>query len=295
MIAALSAPPAAAQSSPPLSGPLVAAAAPPQQFVAAALSRLVESSIPLEYDKQKDWGATTEIPVGLRVQGHGFDFKLKKRTRAVPHGVWKHYTLRLVDPRQNLRVQLADLRTLPSGRTAFTLHLAAKVDAWGRAKVYQYGVHLIALEMESDLRVRLAIQGELGVETTGSGAETALAIVPVVTRADVAIDEFHLRRVSNADGPIVRELSGGVRRLVEDELNGPQLVEKLNRSIEKRRDALSFRPAELFHGDWWPFAAAAAHGNEVSAPLPRGDGAEGAEGDGGAGPNVATSRTEFGR
>jgi hypothetical protein len=230
------------------------AAAQPQQFLAAALSRLVESSIPLEYDKQKDWGATTEIPV-LRVDGHIYDLKIKRRKRAVNHGVWKHYTLRLIDPQQNLRVQLVDMRTLPSGRTAFTLHMAAKIDAWGRAKVYQYGVHIIALEMESDMQVRVAINGEIGVETTGSGAETSMAVMPVVTQAEVAIDEFHLRRVSNADGPIVNELSGGVRRLIEDELNGPKLVEKLNRSIEKKRERLSFRPAELFNRDWWPFDA----------------------------------------
>jgi hypothetical protein len=33
--------------------------------------------------------------------------------------------------------------------------------------------------------------------------------------------------------------------LIEDELNGPKLADKLNRSIEKRRDRLVFTPDML--------------------------------------------------
>jgi hypothetical protein len=229
---------------------------PSQQALAAALSRLIENAIPLEYDKQKDWGATTDIPVGLRTEGSGLKLRIKKRERAVNHGVWKHYTLRLVDPQQNLHVQLVELRPLTIGRVAFRLQLDAKIDAWARAKVYQYGVHLIALEMEADMRVRATIDGEVGIEPRqhADGGGHALAVVPVVTAAQLQIDEFHLRRVSNADGPIVRELGDGVRKLVEDELNGPKLVEKLNRAIEKKRDRLEFRPAELLEQKWWPIA-----------------------------------------
>lgn len=223
-------------------------------------SRLIEGAIPLEYDKQKDWGATTEIATGVKLDGHGLDVRLKKRKRAVNHGVWKHYRLRLVEPQQNLAVQLPNLRTIAPGRVAFTLHATAKLDAWARAKAYQYGVHLIALEMESDMRVRLVLDGEFGMETTGSGAATAIAFLPVVTAAQLDIDEFHLRRVSNAHGPIVRELGDGVRHVVENELNGPRLVEKLNRAIERKRDRLTFRPIELIEAKW-PFAAS------LSAPF----------------------------
>jgi hypothetical protein len=231
-----------------------AASAPePQQVLAAMFSRLIEDAIPLEYDKQKDWGATTEITTGVKLEGHGFDARLKKRKRAVNHGVWKHYRLRLIEPQQNLAVQLINLRTIGPGRVAFTLHATAKLDAWARAKAYQYGVHLVALEMESDMRVRLALDGEFGMETSGSGAATAIAFMPVVTAAQLDIDEFHLRRVSNAHGPVVRELGDGVRHVVEEELNGPRLVEKLNRAIERKRDRLTFRPIELIEAKW-PFA-----------------------------------------
>jgi hypothetical protein len=222
--------------------------------LAATISRVLENAIPLEYDKQKDWGATTEIPLGLRTEGKGFKTRLKTRKRAVNHGVWKHYRLRLIEPEQNLTIQLAELRPVAAGRVAFTLQVGAKLDAWARAKVYEYGVHLIALEMESDLRVRMELRGELGIELRNGDDGTCFAVTPVINEANLAIDELNLRRVSNAHGPIVHELGDGVRSLVEDELNGPKLVEKLNRAIEKKRDRLTFRPAELLETRWAPWA-----------------------------------------
>jgi hypothetical protein len=231
---------------------LPAAAAP--NALAATISRLLENAIPVEFEKKKDWGATTEIPV-LRWQGKGIRTRLTTRKRAVNHGVWKHYRLRLIDPQQNLAVQLVNLRPVAPGRVAYTLHVDAKLDAWARAKVYEYGVHIIALEMESDMRVRIAVDGELGVELRPGADGAVLALAPTVSNAQLAIDDFHLRRVSDVRGPVVRELGDGVRKLVEVELNGPRLVEKLNHAIDKKRDRLTFRPAELLEAHWWPWVS----------------------------------------
>jgi hypothetical protein len=236
--------------------PFAATGAPDQsqQMIAASLSRLIENAIPLEYDKQKDWGATKSIDAGWNIEGKPFHWHALKREHNVNHGVWKHYKLKLVEPEKNLHVKLATLRPLSAGRVAFTLNIETTIDAWARAKVYEYGVHLIALEMESDMQVAIAIDGEVGVAMRSSDQGMTLALEPIVTNSRLEIRNFHLRRVSNARGPIVHELGEGVSRLVQDELNGPKLTEKLNRAIEKKRDRLAFRPAELFEGQWWPLS-----------------------------------------
>jgi hypothetical protein len=138
------------------------------------------------------------------------------------------------------------------GRTAFTLELESKLDAWARAKVYQYGVHIIALEIEGDMQMRVQIQGEIALQATAVNGAAAIAAHPVITDARLSLDEFHIRRVSNARGPLIRELSEGVRSIAEDELNGPQLTAKLNRAIEKKRDGLTFAPADLIAPAWRP-------------------------------------------
>lgn len=233
-------------------------AAPPDEpsraALAETLSGLLRDAIPLEYDKQQDWGATREITTGYRVEGKPFHMHVHRRKKIVNHGVWKHYKLHVIDPANNLRLRLSDLEPLPAGRMAFTLELDAKLDVWSRAKVYQYGVHLIALEVEGDMRLHVEIHGEVGLQATAVDGAAAIALQPVVLDAKLILDEFHIRRVSNAHGPIVRELSGGVRSLVEEELNGPQLTAKLNRAIDKKRDRLAFAPADLLKSGWWPLS-----------------------------------------
>jgi hypothetical protein len=227
---------------------LASAQPPASDALANTLSQLIREAIPLSYDKQKDWGATREITVGYRVDGKPFHYHVHRRKKAVDHGVWKHYKLQVVEPDKNLHVRLSDLRPIAPGRMAFTLELESKFDAWARAKVYQYGVHLIALEVEGDLQMRVQIQGEIALQATAVNGAAAVAAIPVVTDAKLSLDELHIRRVSDARGPIVRELSDGVRSIVEDELNGAQLTAKLNRAIEKKRDALVFAPASLLGG-----------------------------------------------
>jgi len=222
--------------------------------LAETLSRLIRDAIPAEYDKLKDWGATKEVVVVVRPKGKPFHLHWHERKKAVEHGVWKHYRLRLIEPEKNLVVRLSDLQALPNGKMGFTLQLEAKLDAWSRAKVYQYGVHLIALEVEGDMRIRLEISGEVGLQVAVVDRAPGVAVQPVVTSARLSLDEFHLRRVSNARGPLVRELGDGVRRIAEEEVNGPQLVEKLNRAIDKKRDRLVFSAANLVKSPWWPLS-----------------------------------------
>jgi hypothetical protein len=223
--------------------------------LAETLSQLLRDAIPLQYDKQKDWGATRDVTSGYRVDGKPFHYHVHRRKHAVNHGVWKHYKLQVVNPDDQLRLRLRDLTPLPGGRMGFTLELDAKLNAWSRAKVYQYGVHVIALEVEGDMQLHLEIHGEVGLQATVVDGAAAIAVQPLIHDAKLSLEEFHIRRVSNANGPIVRELSGGVRSLIEDELNGPRLTAKLNRAIEKKRDRLVFAPAELLKTGWWPLSA----------------------------------------
>ena len=231
---------------------------PSSTALASALTPLIRDAIPREYEKKDDWGATKEIVIGVRPQGKPFHWHVKEYKKKVNHGVWKHYRLRLVEPEQNLVVELTDLHSLPEGRMAFMLRIDAKLDAWARAKTYQYGVHLVALEMESDMRLRLDIAGEVGLRVATVEGALGFAVEPVIKDARVELAEFHLRRVSNARGPLVQELGSGIRRIVEDEINGPPLTAKLNRAIEKKQDRLTFSASELMKSQWWSLSKSSA-------------------------------------
>lgn len=208
--------------------------------LAETLSRVIAQAVPPEYEKKEDWGATAELPVGVRVTGKPFHYHYDQRTKTVDHGVWKHYKLRLLDPARDLKVEVAELTPLPGGRTGFTVVVDAALDCWGRARVYEYGVYLGAYKVEADCRAHITVRGDVGLVIGADEHGPTFALDPRVADSALRLDELHIRRISRADGPIVKSLSDGVRRLVEEELSGERLTAKLNRAIDKKRDRLKY-------------------------------------------------------
>ena len=216
------------------------------EILSQAAASMIAAEIPREYERKKDWGRTKEITTGLRSSGNFFKFDIHRQKSEVNHGVWKHYKLTLVDPEKNLDVQIENLRTLELGRVALTLNVAAKVHGWARAKIYDRGIHIIALEAEGDTNVRLSIDAEIGVESVKTDSLLpTYAINPVITDARVKFDDFQLKRISDVRGSFAHEVGIILREAVEDELKGKKLADSINRSINKHRDRLQLTPEML--------------------------------------------------
>jgi hypothetical protein len=230
-------------SAPPVAVQKAATVSP--DATAQIVARLIADAIPREFERKKDWGRTTQITSGVRSSGNFFKFDIHRKKSMVNDGVWKHYRATMIEPEKNLRVRIDNLRSVAAGKIAFTLFATTRLHGWGRAKVYESGVHIIALEAESDAKVSLWLDCEIAIEAAPASFLTGIAVRPQITSARMQLDEFRLTRVSDVSGPIVRELGDGIKGLIEDELNGPKLAAKLNHSIEKRRDKLVFTPEML--------------------------------------------------
>ena len=159
--------------------------------ISEVAARIIAAEIPREYERSKDWGRTKEVTTGLRSSGNFFKFDIHRKRSEVKDGVWKKYRLTLVEPEKNLVVSIENLRTLESGRIALTLNVAAKLHAWARIKVYESGVHIIAVEAEGDTKVRLSLDANLGVRSVMSKSYLpGVVIDPVVTDARLTFEEF---------------------------------------------------------------------------------------------------------
>jgi hypothetical protein len=217
----------------------------PSEAVANVVSKMIAQAIPHDYEKYKDWGNTKRITTGLDFKGHPWDPKIDRRKSEVNDGVWKHFRVTLVEPDKNLVVGIDNLRSLESGRIAFTLNVSAKVHGWAQARVYEDGIPLGTYTGEGESVVDLSIDAEVGLETTPSSFLTGIVIEPHVTAGRVKLDEFHLNRIGEIKGAPARELGDGLKHLIEDELDGPKLVDKLNHSLDKQRDKLKITPEKL--------------------------------------------------
>lgn len=213
-----------------------------QSSLANAFAGFVEQAIPREYEKRKDWDRTKNITVGLRNKG----FKLYRRKKRVNHGTWKHYKVGFAEPHNKLDLKITNLHAAAAGRLGFTMKVTADFNLWSRIKVYQYGVHLIGLEVVGDAAIDLEIDGEIGIRLQTGTGQAGVALDPRVTAARLDITDLNLQRVSKANGFLVQELGEEFPRFIEQELHGAKLVAKLNRAIEKKRDRLELSVADLW-------------------------------------------------
>lgn len=216
------------------------------ELISQIASHIIAAEIPREFEGSKDWGRTKRMTTGLRSYGNFFKFDIHRDRSEVNDGIWKRYRLTLVDPDKNLDVKIENLRTLETGRIALTLNVAAKVHGWARIKIYESGVHIIALEAEGDTGIRLAIDADIGVKPASSDSFLpSYAIDPLVTDARLKFEDFNLTRISDVGGTFAHEVGIVLREAAEDELKGKKLTEKINRSIDKHRDRLKLTPEML--------------------------------------------------
>jgi hypothetical protein len=229
--------------------PAVNQSSPSAEAISQIAARLIADAIPREYQRSKDWGQTKSITTGLRSSGNFFEFDIHRRKKQVKHGIWKTYRVLLVEPEKNLLVRIDNLRSIGPGRTALTLVITARLHGWARAKVYERGIHIIALEAEADSTIHLSLDAEISLESVETASWlSGVAIRPVITDARLTFDDFRLSRISDLRGSLAQELGNGLRHLIEDELTSEKLTAKLNRAIEKRRDRLQFTPDMFFGG-----------------------------------------------
>ena len=207
-------------------------------LLASTLASLVREVIPREYEKGEDWGKTKRITTGIKV--HSWDFS--RRKREVPHGHWKKYRLELVDPAERLVVNVRNLRPLEAGAgAAMTLEVATPLKGWAQTRNYNRGLHLLTLTAEADLEVAIAIDCEVRAKMTPKG----FALDPKVTQSHLELKKFDLHRLGELGHDLAEPLGKGIKKLVEDELDGPSLTAKLNRAIDKKRDRLVLSPGKL--------------------------------------------------
>jgi hypothetical protein len=228
------------------------------QLLAETLATIVRESIPLEYARKKGWGHTKRITIGVTTDEPLYKFKLHRRKKDVPHGTWKQYRVKLIEPDEQLRVYVENLHSLEAAGVGMRLIVQAELDGWAQMRHYNRGVHLLTLTAEGSSRLRLAVDCEVRMRMSEKG----MVVAPVVTAARLDLNDFELDRLGEIEGKLAHELGKGMKSLVEDQLDGPQLTAKLNRAIHKKRDRLV-----LGLGSWsWGASGLATEDEHATMP-----------------------------
>ncbi len=215
------------------------------------------AAIPLEYQNDKHWGKTKEVWDGVHVEMDGLKLKTHRKRKEVRHGTWKKYRISLIEPEKNLQIQIGDLRELAPGRAAFPLSMSAKLSLFGQRQEWQRGVRLYSISAEATADVDVTVHFEM---TTGLDLDVLppdLILQPEAKSAELNLRQFKLHRISQADGPVVREFGDGLENVVRRYLSDNQhkLTEKLNRAIAKNQHKMRISVVDLVRPKWLQDAA----------------------------------------
>lgn len=238
----------------PPAGPVPSKTASPLSFAGRELptefqrlaTALVRENLPEEHHDTRRWGMTDQRWNGLHMRLDGLEVRTKRKWKTVPHGTWKRYTVRPIDPEKTLHVRLSPARQLPDGRSAVTVQLEGQIHGLAQWVQWNKGIRLWSVTAEGDATVRITLDCNLDVQLDLKRLPPDLVLHPEVSDVRVELMEFKLQRIGELEGPLVEELGEMLHAVVQEKLDEkrPSLVAKMNRQIAKHADDLRVSPQQ---------------------------------------------------
>ena len=227
----------------------------PSEEFQAFVTGLAREHIPDEYERKKNWGATKKVLDGVDVDLDGLRLDTKRRWKDVNHGTWQWYKVTQIEPEKNLTVRIEEMREV-EGQVLCRVSATAKMHCFGRQSQFERGVQLYSMSAEADALVKLTALVSLKPRLDPTSFPPDIILLASVKDASLEIPEFKLQRVSQLDGPVIKSLSSSVREMIEEgvEKKKPQLVEKINKKLEKEKDKLRLKFADVLKTPWGSLA-----------------------------------------
>jgi hypothetical protein len=240
---------------------LASAQQPPASEPAAATGALeglliatLKQVIPRQYTDDSKWGRTKYQTVGIKFERDGLKLEVRRRKKQVNDGLWKMYRIDLPDSEQ-WEISFSEIRDLGDGRVGFDVTFATPLEVLARASNWEHGVQLFSLSAQADAKVRLTVRCEMRLRLIATELPPAIRLEPTVTAADLKIEEFRLRRISQLHGPVVRELGEEAHDFLQREVNKrrEKLADKANQQIEKHAETLTLSWVDVSQANWNPW------------------------------------------
>lgn len=214
---------------------------------------LVRQTLPTTYTNTDDWGETKFLYAGVKVRRDGWQLKTKRRYHQVNHGLWRRYTISLVDPQlpQNLDIRISDLRWDGAGHLQLQMAVDARLRLDARQSRWNLGAQLYSVHLEADARVRFLARADVHIQPDYRKLPPDLVIRPHVQTADLQLEWFDVHRLSSLHGDPADALGAAAEALLRRKWLEPQrerLAERINAQIERREDRLRLSISDWLHG-----------------------------------------------
>ena len=205
------------------------------------ITQVARQHLPHTFEDDRHWGLKAERWNGIRIRREGFRLETKRKRKQVNHGTWKKYTAKLVQPEKQFELRISNL-TNEKRKLKFELDVIAKVELQGRQSKWVNGVQLYSLSADATSDIKMKVHVEIGIQLDLVKQPMVLELAPRILSADIEVENFKVHRVSKAGGELAQQVTKGVRKKLDSKIDEKEakIVEKINGSIDKRKEKLRF-------------------------------------------------------
>lgn len=224
----------------------------PNQSLATLARQIIIDSLPTTYEKRDNWGHQKDFHIGYEWVHRGGRWHFDKRIKRLNDGLWRMYTVRLIDPQQNLKVRFTKPHAADQGRTAFQVFLTAKLWTDARQEQWRIGVKGLNFHVEAEATVEVRLDVEVGIKPVTEATLGTVEIKPVVSSVGLRLVDLTLRKFDKIHGDLARELGNAFEDILAGELRKREgeVAKKINTEIKKNREKLTFSPSQIAEIGW---------------------------------------------
>lgn len=216
---------------------LLLAAAPvyaePNAFLSGVAKWIALENIPPTYSDERKWGGQKDFTKGVKFRGSFKDFRVERRKKPENNGTWKRYHVRIVNPIDDIQVEVESL-AVQGDKITTRLQVTLKVTAEAELQEWSRGVRLMGISAVADVTIRMSLDCETKVKWNTLGLLVSGELQPHVVSADLQMLQFELQRVGLANGQLIEKLGHELKDEVAEKIEGyePKLVEKANQALD---------------------------------------------------------------
>ena len=216
------------------------------------LTRLVLENIPHEFEDTKDWGRQVERWDGVKFRREGLKIETERRRKSVNDGTWTRYSVQLRDPKEKFSIQIKNMKEPIKNKFTLDVHFIAELSLKARHSKWLRGVQLFSVSAEGFASLRLVVSVNLEIKPVSIKFPPDFVVSPVVTNADIVLDEFRIDRIGKIGGEVSQQITKAVRSELDDKIEKKEskLVQRLNKEIDKNRDDLRISIADSIQAKW---------------------------------------------
>lgn len=226
---------------PPLPAPVVPETMPAEQSIPAEpslgdlLRVVILETLADTYVDDKHWGRQEERFSGISVRG----LNVRVREKLVNHGFWQRYSATLLQPEENLKVEIRPVDQPVEERTAFDVIVFVRARTEATFALWTYGVKGLNGTVKSDanlqVNIRLLVTPQTQLNWDKLVPDIGLDIK--VANVDVEVRDLDLRRIGFIGGWAARQIGDGSREAIRTlvDLQEPRIEKKLQSRLDRLR------------------------------------------------------------